>query len=440
MSEQSFIKLIGSRRVQFALLLRLAVLLFLPEYVQFCLQSPLINNTQSSSSALRETSFLLGNGLSPFQLYTHYQPFLLPMPLLVVCFSFFNGLTSGSRLAFKALFLGLELLIAGALYSLAEEPERKRTVDADDSSNRGALTSASLTKDEVAVAYLYNPYSAMAALGENLALLTGGTVLWALALGKRGKTVSASLLLAIAVYLDPFCLAYTLPLLASMPANRRLRLLGLLAVFGSCLLGGSVAFAGGGLGSSLSLIASFYLPRLSCSDARPNGGLWWYTFTLLFPQFRMLLLWTVNLVQVSFWAPASMKFWSDPLFLAFVLSATQTVLKAYPSASDWSLTLGLGLLNSRLIPECRLPMLLIVVFAQPVIAALSMRIWSYWIEWNGVNANFFYIFTLVGCLTWVLLALELMAAWSRRRVAILNPKLQLARQSEDGKKIGLLQR
>lgn len=363
---------------------------------------------------VKEAHFLWTNGHLSADLYQRYAPFILPLPLLVCALS--PILSRDWMLG--VFFVLVDLVTNWCLYEVAH------SLRIDEREEEQAVKRA-FTPEEIALCHLYNPYSALTTAGQNLASLNGTLLLLAVLAGMKGRAVLAGAFSALCVYLDPMSCGYLISvwMLLRRPLQRQRFSASVIA--GISILFGASTLAVGARPPSVRLIFSFYRDRLMFSDARPNVGVWWYLFALIFHQFRTLLAVTVNLVQVGLWLPVSLKYAHvDALFAVFVGSIIQTAFKGYPTAADWALTLSLLSLQSHILRQCRLAIFLPLLIAQPVVTVISGRVWAYWIQYNGFNSNFFYVLTLVGVGVWVLLALESVSAWGRMRILQLNPKLK----------------
>lgn len=390
------------RNVHFALLLRAFAILFLPHLVELIELRPEINTLSTSIRhcktthrhfrrhcfkfcVVRETAFLLKSGVPVYSFGK-----VLPAPLLVFLVDGFESFVR-SRLILRFAFVMLDYLIGVELAVLTDSPH-------------------------MILVHLLNPLSVMACLGMNLNLISVALLLASFVAAKRRKINVSALAMALVVYLDVRQVAFVIP---AFLWHRSKRFVFQTVIMWSALVYASVLMPSS---SSLSFLESVYFSRLRVDDLSPNAGLFWYLYQQVFAHFSSFLKVTFQLVPCALVVPLSLKFEHDPSFLAFVLQALLVVFKPDPSGADYVLLCGLLFAHSHIFEHTRV--LFFALFVEAGVFVFLLRIWDYWIRFNGFNANFYYIFTLVWNVVWIVITLEMVLAHQRARLYGMYPFLK----------------
>jgi GPI-anchor transamidase subunit U len=337
-------------------------------------------------------------------------------PWFLALFSLFEGVLKhpiGSRI----FFLAIDLLIAAVLHAVL-----LAAIDEED------LKIMPFTPDQIVTAYLFNPLGFASVMGMNTGLVTVLLQLTAFLAAFKGKRKLTILLAAFLAYTDVYLLALMVPLMLIVHKNRSeqvsflLKALGLFA--GLVLTSDWIIYMNWNVSStnSFSFLDSVYLSRMRIDSFRPNSGIQWYLFTQVFPAFSNLLKVTMQMTLVSFWPASMLKFRSDPLFMTFVLVGSQSILKAYPSTSDYLLFFTLLTTQCKYFEHSRA--LLIALFVSAGVFLFQIQIWRYWIELPGFNANFYYIFTLIWNCSLIVILLDMVSAYNKFIIYQKNPSLK----------------
>lgn len=160
-------------------------------------------------------------------------------------------------------------------------------------------------------------------------------------------------------------------------------------------------------------IFSTFGPILRIEDLTPNVGLNWYFLTEMFNEFRSFFVIIFHLQLVSWVIPITIKFKEDPIFCYFLIIATISVFKSYPSLGDTALWMGCFLpLQQKTFKYMRNPFVAInMVFYSFILLPFFHYIWIY--RGSG-NSNFFYAISLVWSTGQVLLITDVVYGWLRR--------------------------
>jgi phosphatidylinositol glycan class U len=331
---------------------------------------------------VKETAFLLKSGLPVYSFEK-----VLPAPLLLRFIELVESMTR-SPLAIQFGFILLDFLIG---FQLAE------------------LTGSQY----MLLVHLLNPVSIMTCLGKNLSLFSLALIVAGLSSARKGQKGLSASCLALASYLDVRNGIFAIPAYFWI---RDVRFIALNVLFLSIL------FATNAFVWSPASFESVYWSRLRVDDLRPNAGLFWYFYQEIFAHFSQFMKVVFHLVSAALIASFSIKFEQDPLFLAFVLQAATTILKPDPSGADYVFLCGLLFAQSHVFEYTRV--LFIALFVQAGIFVFLLRIWDYWIRFNGFNVNFYFIFTLAWNVVWVVITLEMVLAYQRSKIYEAYPFLK----------------
>ena len=192
--------------------------------------------------------------------------------------------------------------------------------------------------------YLFNPLTVAACLGRPSTLFTNLAVLLAISKAVQGKSVNATIALALGSYLSLYPVLMLPPLLllghdvelrnqkgTDISFFRKhtsfyLGSLGLLLVLSYLVTGGSWEF-----------LASTYGNHLLLVDLTPNIGLWWYFFIEMFDSFREFFLGVFWLHLASYSGGLCVRMRNQPLFVVTTMLGLFAIFKPYPGVSDASL-------------------------------------------------------------------------------------------------------
>ena len=314
-----------------AAILRLGVLIFLPETVSVLSERVEIATPVSSYKRLLEGLFLFERGVSPYDGGVYHQA-----PLLLVIFELLPP---------AVVFTCLDLLNAYNLLTIAQKLR---------------LPSPRFSKldgSQLALAYLFNPFSIISCLGASTTTFTNAAILQAVASACSGNAFGAMFAIACGSYLSLYPALLLPPLMLqwaqSKPIQLRLTTVGsLLGVYSGTmtvlLLSSAVLVA-----DFKDFIVSCYGAQITFTDLTPNMGLWWYFFIEIFDPFRNFFLGVFWIHLIGYVGALTVRLPNQPLFVIIALLGLITIFKPYPSTSDVALFLGVLPLYKHIMP-CKL--------------------------------------------------------------------------------------
>lgn len=316
-----------------AAVFRLGIFVLLPEIVTVLSDRVEIATPVSSYKRLREGLFLFERGVSPYDGGVYHQA-----PLLLVIFELLPP---------AVVFTGLDLLNAYNLVVIAQ---------------RLKLPSPRFSKldgNQLALAYLFNPFSIASCLGSSTTIFTNAAILQAIAGAFIGNAFGAMFATACATYLSLYPALLLPPLILQWARSRsqsqsaQLQLSTVLSLLG--LFTGTLAIL---LLSSAFLVGNFkdfvvscYGAQITVTDLTPNIGLWWYFFIEIFDAFRSFFIGVFWIHLIGYVGALTVRLPDQPLFVIIALVGLITIFKPYPSTSDVSLYLGVVPLYRHIMPR-----------------------------------------------------------------------------------------
>eukprot|EP00276_Gloeochaete_wittrockiana_P006668 CAMPEP_0184652096 /NCGR_PEP_ID=MMETSP0308-20130426/9770_1 /TAXON_ID=38269 /ORGANISM="Gloeochaete witrockiana, Strain SAG 46.84" /LENGTH=277 /DNA_ID=CAMNT_0027086757 /DNA_START=580 /DNA_END=1413 /DNA_ORIENTATION=- len=226
----------------------------------------------------------------------------------------------------------------------------------------------------------------------------------------KGRFYTTAILLALVSYLDIFhmCLVMPAALLLrrsqgttssttksfrkSEDGTAIMRLVIAVGAIWSCLLFISYALMGSwdfvGLRSG-----GVYGFALRVEDLEPNIGLFWYMFTMVFPEYRQLFLFAFHGHWLACLVPLSIRLRLQPAFLYFYFLGILLAFHPYPSTGSLALFLSLSPMFAPIIGNIRILFLIVTGYLVGiVIGPITL---SLWLQTGTANANAFYAATLI---------------------------------------------
>jgi len=314
-----------------AAVLRLGVFVFLPDIVTVLSERVEIATPVSSYKRLLEGLFLFERGVSPYDGGVYHQA-----PLLLVVFELLPS---------AVIFTGLDLLNA---YSLVTIAQRFRSP---------SPRFSKLDSSQLALAYLFNPFSIISCLGSSTTIFTNAAILQAVANACAGNAFGTMFAIACGTYLSLYPALLLPPLMLQWAQSKsvQIRIGTIFSLFG--IFVGTLAVL---LTSSALLVDSFvdfvvscYGAQITVTDLTPNMGLWWYFFIEIFDAFRAFFIGVFWIHLIGYVGALSVRLPDQPLFVIIALVGLITIFKPYPSTSDVSLYLGVLPLYKHIMP-CKL--------------------------------------------------------------------------------------
>ncbi|KAK5952606.1 hypothetical protein OHC33_006198 [Knufia fluminis] len=383
-----------------AAVLRLGAFFFLPAIATVLSERVEIATPLSSYKRLLEGLFLFERGVSPYDGGVYHQA-----PLLLVVFELLPS---------ALVFTGLDLLNAWNLVTIAQ---------------RLRLPSPRFSKldgSQLALAYLFNPFSIISCLGSSTTIFTNATILQAIASATAGNAFGAMFAIACSTYLSLYPALLLPPLILQWARSKSTQLqtstvLSLVGIFTgtlAILLSSSAIL----VGNFKDFIVSCYGAQINITDLTPNMGLWWYFFIEIFDAFRSFFIGVFWIHLVGYVGALTVRLPEQPLFVIIALIGLITIFKPYPSTSDVSLYLGVLPLYKHVMPLTRYTFLAASVLLYSTL--LGPAFYHIWIYAGSGNANFFYAITLVWSLGLSMLVGDSLFAVLRDEWEMLRPEMR----------------
>ena len=312
-----------------AAVLRLGVSIFLPNIVTVLSDRVEVATPVSSYKRLLEGLFLFERGVSPYDGGVYHQA-----PLLLVIFELLPP---------AAVFTSLDLLNA---YNLLTTAQNLRLPSPRFSKLDGS---------QLALAYLFNPFTIVSCLGSSTMIFTNAAILQAVASASTGNAFGAMFALACGTYLSLYPALLLPPIILHWAGSQstRLHLSTVLSLSGA--FAGTLAIM---LLSSALLVGNFkdfvvscYGAQITVTDLTPNIGLWWYFFIEIFDAFRSFFIGVFWIHLIGYVGALTVRLPDQPLFVFIALVGLITIFKPYPSTSDMALFLGVLPLYKHIMPR-----------------------------------------------------------------------------------------
>jgi phosphatidylinositol glycan class U len=131
-----------------------------------------------------------------------------------------------------------------------------------------------------------------------------------------------------------------------------------------------------------------YVWQLKVSDHKPNVGLFWYFFSMVFDRFRPYFLFAFNIQILVYVIPLALRTWRRPLIMTTLLVAMIGMLRPYPTIGDMALPFAFALMHREVVARMRIKTILIVTMI--VSMCLLPTMWFLWIFPGAGNANHYY--------------------------------------------------
>lgn len=314
-----------------AAVLRVAAFLAFPQIINVLSDRVEIATPLSSHKRLLEGLFLYERGISPYDGGVYHQA-----PLLLVIFEFLPPVL---------VYTALDLLNAYNLSTIAA---------------RLSLPSPRFRKTDgyqVAVTYLFNPFTIVSCLGTSTTLFTNAAIIQAVTSASTGNAFGAMFAISLGTYFSMYPALLLPPLVLywaqSKPAKLQLKtVMSLLAVFSVSLVT-LVLISTVLVGDLWQFLTSCYGAQITVTDLTPNIGLWWYFFIEIFDAFRSFFIGVFWIHLIGYVGAFTVRLPEQPLFVIVALTGLIAIFKPYPSTSDVSLYLGMLPLYKHVMP-CKL--------------------------------------------------------------------------------------
>lgn len=311
-----------------AAILRVIAFVATPQVVEVLSDRVEIATPLSSHKRLLEGLFLYERGISPYDGGVYHQA-----PLLLVIFEFFPPVL---------VYTILDLLNAYNLATIAE------------GLNLPSPRFQKMDGSQIALAYLFNPFTIISCLGTSTTLFTNTAIIQAVASASAGNAFGSMFAIALGTYfsmypallLPPLMLYWTQSKSSKFEIKTVVSLFGMFAASLILLVLMSTIL----VGNLWEFVASCYGAQISVTDLTPNIGLWWYFFTEIFDPFRSFFIGVFWIHLVGYVGAFTVRLPGQPLFVITALTGLIAIFKPYPGTSDVSLYLGMLPLYKHVMP------------------------------------------------------------------------------------------
>lgn len=261
--------------------------------------------------------------------------------------------------------------------------------------------------------YLFSPYSIFSCVGLSTTTLANFVMSLVFAFISSRCWLLAGLALSVSSYHSIYPIVLLVPLFVAIINDQKtgkakcvLALLTIsLAVSGLLYL--SKEYTG-----NWEFLKSTYGSVLTVPDLTPNVGLFWYFFTEMFDQFRVLFLWTFQINVFIYALPLAIRFKHEPMLLLYVQLFLVAVFKSYPSIGDYAIPLAFLPVWRHNFPFMRQSFLVGCILA--VTFVLAPLLWYLWIYAGSANSNFYFGITLAFNTAQIFLVTDLLFAYCKR--------------------------
>lgn len=377
-------------------LIRFGIPTFIPQ-ITLNLSSVIeISTPLNSFKSLQEAFYYLQHGINLYDGGVNHHA-----PLLVVLLNLINEYLPDevARVAFNALYTGIDLLIASRLIQI-----NKWYIE--HSSRRRGQGIRGFDSDLIAAFYLFNPLIILTNLSHSTLCFTLMMITESLYQLVVLKNLARSMIaIATASYLSFRPIFLTVPLLGlAHSLNRDWKMVyshGICIFVVTCGLFMLTSFA---MTSSWQFIDQCYGVVIKFNKINPNLGLWWYIFTEMFDFFTPFYVGVFNLYSVVFVVPLTLRLFEfrpksgKPVGDAFLAVLTSylwlSFTNSYSSVGDLAFALSLlPIFQATVIPHCNC---LFISSLTLLVGLLLSPIFYYcWIVLGNGNSNFFYSINLV---------------------------------------------
>lgn len=311
-----------------AAVLRVVGFLATPHVVEVLSDRVEIATPLSSHKRLLEGLFLYERGISPYDGGVYHQA-----PLLLVIFEFLPPVF---------VYTMLDLINAYNLSTIAQ---------------RLSLPTPRFHKmdgSQLALAYLFNPFTIISCLGTSTTLFTNAAIIQAVASASEGNAFGAMFALALGSYLSMYPALLLPPLILywaqaksrKLQSKTALMLVGIFVASLALLVLASTIL----VGDLRQFLVSCYGAQISVTDLTPNIGLWWYFFIEIFDAFRSFFIGVFWIHLIGYVGAFTVRLPGQPLYVIIALTGLIAIFKPYPGTADVSLYLGMLPLYKHVMP------------------------------------------------------------------------------------------
>lgn len=285
----------------------------------------------------------------------------------------------------------------------------------------------------VASAYLFNPYIIFSCVGQTTTVFANLCLAFTFLLMIKGQRLACCSVLALATLQSLYPATLLVPASIYLAqAERTSSLQGKQSVRASSFILTAVTFIAAllvllyissELAGGWEFLHATYGFILNVPDLRPNVGLFWYFFTEMFENFRLLFIYAFQInAALLYLVPLTLRLHGEPMLLAASLTALMAVFKSYPSLGDVGFYLALLPMWKHLFNYTQQGFVVGCFFL--ITSVMGPIVWHLWIYSRSANANFYFGVTLAFATAQIFLVTDILFAYIKREFALYHGLLR----------------
>lgn len=387
-----------------------------------------ISTSLNSWRKVTEGAYLYSEGINPYVGDNFHET---PLGLIV-----FNKMISHIPQWIEIIFIVCDLVTAHVLYHTAQTFMRElfsRQMRKKEKYAKG--TEALLLKQSdlvlppvyVASAYLFNPYIIFSCVGQTTTVFANLCLAFTFLFMIKGQRIACCSVLALATLQSLYPATLLVPASiylaqaersSSLEDKQSLRasscILTVVTFIAALLL---LLYVSSELAGSWEFLHATYGFILNVPDLRPNVGLFWYFFTEMFENFRLLFIYVFQInATVLYLVPLTFRLHGEPMLLAASLTALMAVFKSYPSLGDVGFYLALLPMWKHLFNFMQQGFVVGCFFL--ITSVMGPIVWHLWIYSRSANANFYFGVTLAFATAQIFLVTDILFAYIKREFSL----------------------
>ncbi|XP_021925495.1 phosphatidylinositol glycan anchor biosynthesis class U protein isoform X2 [Zootermopsis nevadensis] len=275
----------------------------------------------------------------------------------------------------------------------------------------------------VASAYLFNPYIIFSCISQTTTVFANLCLAFTFLLMIKGKRLACCSVLALATLQSLYPVILLVPAsiyIAKAESRRSLRCSSFILTAVTfitalhLLLYISLKLAGG-----WEFLHATHGFILNVPDLQPNVGLFWYFFTEMFENFRLLFICAFQInATVLYLIPLTLRFHGEPMLLATSLTALTAIFKSYPTLGDVGFYLALLPMWKHLFKYMQQGFVVGCSFLST--SVMGPVVWHLWIYSRSANANFYFGVTLAFATAQIFLVTDILFAYIKREFSLFH--------------------
>ncbi|KAJ9597871.1 hypothetical protein L9F63_011272 [Diploptera punctata] len=277
----------------------------------------------------------------------------------------------------------------------------------------------------VASAYLFNPYIIFSCVGQTTTVFANFCLALTYLSMIKGKRIICCSILALATFQSMYPATLLVPAsiyLAqadekSLDGNKPLRIRNFMTTIIVFLTALMLLLSISSQLAEISKLINTIKLLLNVPDLRPNVGLFWYFFTEMFENFRLLFICAFQInAALLYLVPLTLRLHGEPMLLAASLTALMAIFKSYPSLGDVGFYLALLPMWKHLFNYMQQGFVVGCFFLTT--SVMGPIVWHLWIYSRSANANFYFGVTLAFATAQIFLVTDILFAYIKREFSL----------------------